>query len=369
MLFPIRLSRLAALLVVSLFGNMFLDQASSQPPATNLKSDEEIVFYPTYAQWDAESNAWQFRVHGKVYEPEMGSIKRRLFLAWLRSAINGRLEGEQLRDEIVRPFLVDNERGKTVAVSMLGERMVAGTSEANGHFAAELSLSADRVTQPDAVQNVIPFQAVLPNGDSRSFEGRIHLIGPKGFSVISDIDDTIKDSRVTDKSELLRNTFTREFKPVSGMANLYRQLHAQGTAFHYVSGSPWQLYGPLQQFLSGSGFPNGTMHLKHFRLKDSSALELLGSQRETKLAAIEPLLTAFPQRRFLLMGDSGEQDPEIYGELARRFPNQIAAIYIRNVTDAKRADERFSEAFRDVADDHWFLFDQVPNIDLGQFAG
>ncbi|MGB7326045.1 MAG: App1 family protein [Rubripirellula sp.] len=65
--------------------------------------------------------------------------------------------------------------------------------------------------------------------------------------------------------------------------------------------------------MSEAGFPEGTFHLKQFRLKDSSVLDLLSSQQETKRSAIVPILEAFPQRQFILIGDSGEQDPEIYG--------------------------------------------------------
>ncbi len=72
--------------------------------------------------------------------------------------------------------------------------------------------------------------------------------------------------------------------------------------------------------MTDTGFPNGTFHLKQFRLTDSSALDLLSSQQETKFAAIKPLLDAFPQRVFILIGDSGEQDPEIYGRIGANTP-------------------------------------------------
>ena len=81
-----------------------------------------------------------------------------------------------------------------------------------------------------------------------------------------------------------------------------------------------------------SSFRRVRMDLKLFRLKDPSALDLLQSQTATKIRAIEPLLTAFPERRFVLIGDSGEQDPEIYTEIARTHRPQIVAVFIRNVT-------------------------------------
>ncbi len=71
---------------------------------------------------------------------------------------------------------------------------------------------------------ILDIQAVLGVGDSRTFTGRVHLIASHGVSVISDIDDTIKHSQVTDKSELLQNTFLREFRAVEGMPELYQRI-------------------------------------------------------------------------------------------------------------------------------------------------
>jgi phosphatidate phosphatase APP1 len=126
--------------------------------------------------------------------------------------------------------------------------------------------------------------------------------------------------------------------------------------FHYVSGSPWQLYLPLATFLQKEGFPAGSFHLKLFRLTDSTAFSLLSSQEATKLAAIEPILAAFPGRRFVLVGDSGEQDPEIYGKIARKYGRQIAAILIRNVTDEDANGARFRRALEGIQRQRWRLF-------------
>ena len=358
---------MTSMTVAFLAGPMSSHRAHPEPPPSTLKSDEQVVFYPTYGSWDEEQDAWRFQIHGKVFEPEHTSIKRRLVLAWLRSSLNGQFESDQLREDRVRHFLVDNERGKSVTIAVEGQVICAGTSGPNGHFRTEHSMAAPSLHLAGSPNQagVIEFHAVLGQHDSRSFAGRVHCLAATGVSVISDIDDTIKDSRVTDKSELLRNTFMREFKPVEGMGQFYRKLAESGVAFHYVSGSPWQLYQPLEEFLSESGFPKGTMHLKNFRLKDSSVMDLIGSQKKTKLAAIVPLLDTFPQRRFVLIGDSGEQDPEIYGQFARRYPDQVAAVHIRNVTDETRESPRFTSAFRDVADDRWALFKGVPDIAAG----
>jgi phosphatidate phosphatase APP1 len=152
---------------------------------------------------------------------------------------------------------------------------------------------------------------------------------------------------------LLRNSFLREFKAVDGMAKMYQQLASRGATFHYVSASPWQLYPPLSEFMAKDSFPAGSFHMKYFRLKDRSALQMLASQNKYKPAVIEKILADFPKRRFILVGDSGEQDPEIYGELARKFPRQVAKILVRDVQDLSSYDERFKKAFDEVPQDRW----------------
>ena len=204
----------------------------------------------------------------------------------------------------------------------------------------------------------------MPAGDERSFTGALQLIAPRGVSVISDIDDTIKDSQVTDLKKLLRNTFLEPFQPVAGMADVYRRWQGDGVVFHYVSASPWQLYEPLSEFCRAEQFARGTFHLKPFRLKDSTALDLVKSQTGYKLGQIAPLLESFPGRRFVLIGDSGEQDPEIYGTLARKFPGHVQGVYIRNVTGESADAKRYEEAFRDVPAERWQVFDRAD-----EFAG
>ena len=335
--------------------------AKTVPPST-VKADESIVLYATYGSFDGPKNVWRCDIHGKVFEPEDNSAKRAAFVGLLRQLLDIDADSDEFLDDRVRPFLVDNERGKSVTIEIDGERYLAGTSEANGHFVQSLILAGKASTANVPQNQIVPTKAVLRKGDSRTFTGRLHLIPTQGVSLISDVDDTIKHSSVTDKVELLKNTFLRDFRAVEGMSELYSELAADEVAFHYVSGSPWQLFQPLEQFRSTTGFPEGTFHLKYFRPKDSSLFELLASQNATKLAAINPILDSFPDRRFLLIGDSGEQDPEIYGQIARQHPDQVIGIFIRNVTSEKADDARFGEAFANVPRDRWALFDDVTEI-------
>jgi len=209
----------------------------------------------------------------------------------------------------------------------------------------------------------------LPPGDARRFVGEVFLLENTGVSVISDIDDTIKISAVRDRRALLSNTFLRAFQPVPGMAQFYQALAAsQPAAFHYVAASPWQLYPALAAGVGSSGFPPGTFHLKAFRWKDRSFRSLFSDPAAYKLAVLEPLLRRFPNRRFVLIGDSGEGDPEIYANLARRCPAQVQRIYIRDVTHEAAVAPRYQAAFRDLPAGLWTVFREPPQPTAGAAA-
>lgn len=339
---------------------MILSFASTnRPPVTDLKSDERLVFFPTHALQDERAGVWRVRVHGWLFEPERGSIKRRALKAAVRKAIgvpDDKAARKRFDDRIWR-FLVDNERNKPVAVRLGGKTYELGRTNKAGHVRATLRLSRremQSLLQNGAGRQVV-FRAELTAGDKRRFDGRIAVVPPTGLSVISDIDDTIKVTRVTDRSEMLANTFYRPFKPVAGMAELYRTLQKRGAVFHFVSASPWQLSQPLQEMLAADRFPDGTLHLRDFRLADVRSLDEL-TNSNSKKAAIEELLQDFPKRRFLLFGDSGERDPELYGEFARKHPKQITGIFIRNVTQEQPDGERFRKAFREVDRSRWTVF-------------
>jgi len=320
-----------------------------------VRSDERVIFFPSFACQTEQG--WRLSIHGWVHEPET----RPVLGAFLRRTIP--IDRDKLTDaereiyrERTRYFLPDNERHKVVTVQVGPLRRDAPGTAANGHFTVRWNLTAPQFASLSASNKCLSVAALLEANDSRAFIGTIHVLSNSGVSVISDIDDTIKVTEVRNREALLLNTFCRPFKAVEGMAGLYRAWHTNGAQFHYLSASPWQLYIPLAEFIGKGGFPAGTFHMKDFRVKDSTVLALLGDPEAFKLKLIRPLFAQFPQRRFLLVGDSGEKDPEIYGQIAREFPRQVRGIFIRGVTDENRASERYKTAFRKVPDSSWVVF-------------
>jgi len=324
--------------------------------AADLRPDERVLFYPTVGWRDAAAGEWRVPVHGLVFEPE----RRVLTAAALRTALGLVAEPKDAAERKVfesraRAFLVDNERGKRISVRVGTRNYFVGESAPDGHVRGEFRL-------PNADAKPVTFTAVTRAGDAREFRGNALLLRDTGLSVISDVDDTIKVSHVRDRQALLRKTFYEPLQAVDGMAAVYRAWAADGASFHYVSASPWQLYEPLAEFAATSGFPAGSWHMKQFRVKDSSFLALFESPENYKPGVIEPMLRQFPQRRFILVGDSGERDPEIYGALARKFPQLVHRILIRDVTGEDATVIRYQDAFRDVPRTSWRIFRQPSEV-------
>jgi phosphatidate phosphatase APP1 len=132
--------------------------------------------------------------------------------------------------------------------------------------------------------------------------------------------------------------------------------------FFYVSASPWQLYRPLEAFREAHGFPPGPWHLKHLRFKNPATVRaLIGPQIRHKLGAIAPLLERWPRRPLALVGDSGEQDPEIFGRIGRH-PHRTVRTFIRNVTGEPRGARRYHLAFDGIHGEKWQIFDAAAEL-------
>jgi phosphatidate phosphatase APP1 len=163
------------------------------------------------------------------------------------------------------------------------------------------------------------------------------------FGIISDIDDTIIKSYATAKLKMFstvtfKNAFTRH--SLEGVSEFYTALK-QGpdgqneNPFFYVSSSPWKLNDFLMDFLSINSIPEGALLLKN--LGPQSERKVSQGHQLHKLHAITNILKTYPKLKFVLIGDSGQKDPQIYSEIVKRFPGRIKIIYIRDVKLPKKA--------------------------------
>jgi phosphatidate phosphatase APP1 len=184
-----------------------------------------------------------------------------------------------------------------------------------------------------------------------------HVLTPPpeaAFGVISDMDDTVIQSRMTNflqaaRTVILGNARTR--LPFPGIAAFYQALQrgAEGVAvvnpIFYVSSSPWNLYDVITEFLDLQQIPNGPLLLRDWDLNRWALLPKRRYAHKGKI--IREILMTYPTLPFILIGDSGQQDPEIYRAIVGEFPDRILAVYIRDVTRRRQR----AEAIRKLADE------------------
>jgi phosphatidate phosphatase APP1 len=249
--------------------------------------------------------------------------------------------GDSRRDNLrnmARRFLSSEIPHARVRATYRGHEIEA-TSDEEGFF--DLRFELAQPLEDDTVWHPVEIELVWPQvreADEPRARGSVLVPSGARFGVISDLDDTVVRSSATDllkmaRIVLLSNAHSR--LPFEGVADFYRalQLGPSGEDFNpifYVSSSPWNLYDVLEDFLDVHGVPGGPLFLK-----DWSPTTLRDHDRH-KLGAIRTLLATYPDLPFVLIGDSGERDPEIYRQIVQEYPGRVRAIYIRDVTARER---------------------------------
>ncbi|PTU23177.1 hypothetical protein P175DRAFT_0522232 [Aspergillus ochraceoroseus IBT 24754] len=238
--------------------------------------------------------------------------------------------------ERMRPFLTTPMTGMGVTVFFFNDNKSQSrnilTNE-SGHFSLRASLP------------FVPTHVRILASEELSAVKDIQVIEPTGVSLISDIDDTVKHSAITSGAkEIFRNVFIRELGElkIDGVADWYHSLVDLGVQVHYVSNAPWQLYPLLERYFKLVELPPGSFHLKQY----SGMLQgIFEPTVEKKKGTLEQIFRDFPERKFILVGDSGEADLEAYTDIVMANPGRVLGVFIRDITTPER--KKFFETSMD----------------------
>jgi len=233
-----------------------------------------------------------------------------------------------------RRFETDEVPGVLVRATVDGAAPVEVRSDDEGYFSVDIEVP------PDVEGTRLPVTLALPEHEDAVVDGSAEITLPGAdarFGVISDIDDTVLVTEATSILKMMRLTLlesseTRVAFP--GVAAFYAALHADVNPFFYVSSSPWNLHEFLDDFMAVKGIVSGPMLLRDFGL-DRTKL-IAGPHLEHKLGAIRSVLDRHPTLSFVLIGDSGQHDPEVYADVVDAYPGRVLAVYIRDVSGDAR---------------------------------
>jgi phosphatidate phosphatase APP1 len=178
------------------------------------------------------------------------------------------------------------------------------------------------------------------------YHRQIHVI-ESPVIVVSDIDDTLLHSHISNKLLKLRTlmfTSMEKRKSVKSMTQLVRDLHDTGAASFYLSNSEQNLYPLIYRFLLHNGFPPGPLFLKQMRkVRDVFRSVTVEEREKHKVRMLSEIITLFPGKKYFLLGDNTQSDLKIYSAFAEKYPDNIRYIIIRKVSGRTHTESFLAE--------------------------
>ncbi len=214
---------------------------------------------------------------------------------------------------------------------------------ADGHGFLKVPLPADMQ------QGTVEVKALLemPNYATASATTMLQVWGATDppLGVISDIDDTLTNTDVTHKPEMLKNIFFHNTYDVEIFANAPQTVTAIAGKndaglfpthpVFYLSGSPWALHERISEAFDRLGLPHGATILRCYSQEPLDPYDF-------KHPHLLEIIDANPGCKWILFGDTGEKDPEVYRTLMQERPGTVDTVFIHNVTGADPQDARFT---------------------------
>jgi len=275
-----------------------------------LFSNSNIVVYSAYG------NANELIIQGRMQKPrEFRDVNASD--SWIRNAY--RRAKEVKADDIKNKEIIANINGN----------LYVSRGDSEGYFSFDINSSkAFKSGYIDIFLNI--------KGNKDRAKAKAVILTKPAVGIISDFDDTLVVSNVTNKLKLGINTLFKNYKQrkvVKIMAKWFKEILAKNpknspTALFIISGSPLQLSKAVEGFLNYHNFPKHTLILKkaHGDKKDP-----LTDQFAYKVQKIEKLIKLYPNIRWYMFGDSGEKDSEVYAYIKNKYPKKVIKYNIRDI--------------------------------------
>jgi phosphatidate phosphatase APP1 len=334
--------------------------------AVNPAKDELWLFDNT--AWRGRGGKWNAEVVAAYFLKDSGDDKSEVVASI--SEILGLAKDDEARDTIAErlaPFLDSVLPAHTVKINIDGKQVRLGPSDIDGISTDVVQFSGKHANGSTVSPTAVGIKSATPM--------HTFFAEPDGWAVISDVDDTIKRTMTASPIGILQTTFVEDPQPIKGMPDFYQHMNKvlATPPFWYLSASPYNLYSFIRSFKDAANYPPGQLILRDASWMNLAGLLASVSQgtQAYKVDRMEKVHGWFPARNFITIGDSTQSDPEAYGEMYRRHPTWIRAIFIRKVTgvaaaemdeEGKNKPERFAKAFKGVPADVWHVFEQPDEL-------
>src|SRR5690606_2291877 len=195
---------------------------------------------------------------------------------------------------------------------------------------------------------------------SEPVQAPVLVVDPEArIGLISDVDDTVMVTALPRPFLAAWNTFVLDEharRPVPGMAVLYERLlqSSPGAPVFYLSTGAWNVAPTLTRFLSRHLYPSGPLLLTDWGPTHDRWFR---SGREHKSSSLKRLANDFPQVKWLLVGDDGQHDEDLYSDFAETHREHVEAVVIRQLSpgEAVFAGGRSNPADHGAQELQWFF--------------
>ncbi|PQE16228.1 Actin patch 1 protein [Rutstroemia sp. NJR-2017a WRK4] len=353
----------------------------------------QVLNIPGYANWT--NQGWNLRVHGNVFkQPNISESKlndlANVFLVGTSVEDLPAAQASQARNLTAEIFVVqqgnvnvsfhlepapsqggDGESGGSSAVTPPGGAQnisIVGQTTIEGDYDQFIQIA--NVSGPggylapgnetSALQRLNVYTDGTLTGNATSY-----LVPESGLTIISDIDDILRVTKIYEPKEGLLNSFARAFTPWMNMPDIYANWSRSipNFHFHYLTTTPEQVTRNYMEFIYET-YPGGSFDTRPLNFSDVSATLSIRKFLLTKI------FETFPNRKFILVADTSNSDVmKDYPEMATDFPGQVQCIFLRNTSSTDSGDKfpYDTSGFKGLNQSQYMFFnvpDDLTNLDI-----
>jgi hypothetical protein len=343
--------------VASGIPNFFQDFPTGDDVKSSLGIDDsQLAALPTqvlnvdpYANYT--SQGWQVRFHGNVYKQPntsnetLDSLADKLFIYGTKVEDLPADQQAQTRNLTAEIFVVQQGNVNVSTIHLEPAQSQGGSGQQGGGGAVTPSGGTQDVTLPYPTTDEGDFDVFVPiNGNGLQAgnatqqvqrlntyvdgatlgNGTAYLVPNEGLTVISDIDDILRVTKIYEPEQGLLNSFARPFTPWENMPEIYANWSKSlpNMHFHYLTTTPEQVTRNYMQFIYAT-YPGGSFDTRPLNFSDITATLSI------RKFLLDKIFQTFPQRKFILVADTSNSDVmKDYPQMATDYPGQVQCVSI-----------------------------------------
>ncbi|KAF2152594.1 hypothetical protein K461DRAFT_313255 [Myriangium duriaei CBS 260.36] len=349
----------------------------------------QVLNVDPYANWTDQG--WNVRFHGNVYKQPNTSTEKlndlaNVFLIGTDIQDLPADQQDQARNLTAEIFVVQQGNVNVSQITLEPAQSQGSSGDPTGGGGSPATGGSQQVQLPYNTTDEGDFDAFVPiksnglkNGNETSTIQKLntyvqgaslgnstaYLVPTQGLTIVSDIDDILRVTKIYEPKEGLLNSFARAFTPWENMPDIYAKWASTvpNMHFHYLTTTPEQITRNYMQFIYAT-YPGGSFDTRPLNFSDVDATLSI------RKFLLQKIFQTFPERKFILIADTSNSDVmKDYPEMYFDFPNQVQCIFLRNTT-ATDSGDKFpydTSGFKSIPQKNYMFFlnaDDLSGLDI-----